>query len=194
VNRCSTAATLRRYRAEWKAALARRDYAKTRTILDAALSAVSSESAEDLDTETGALHGLLALDRRLRAIVEGEAPARLPPAERAFSGPSTRRFLDPWLRAIAERDYVLASSVLRDAIAAASRQLSKRARSQQALISRLKRLQRTPLEYRAIPDRCACCGGTTQAGVDSGRLFMCADCIQQAHEIVTEQTGTSRAR
>jgi hypothetical protein len=59
------AATLRRYRAEWQAALARRDYAATRTILAAAVSAVSKEASADLDTETRALHELLALDRRL---------------------------------------------------------------------------------------------------------------------------------
>jgi hypothetical protein len=194
VTRRTTAATLRRYRAEWQAALARRDFAMTRTILDAALSAVAREATQDLDSETRALHELLALDRRLESIGEGAAPARLPPAKHAFAEPSTRRFRDTWHRAIEEADYVRASRVLRGAMAALSRQLVRRTRSQQALISRLKGLQRTPLEFSPVPTRCALCGGTSHPGVDSGRLFVCTDCIQKASEILAEQTRGEGAR
>jgi hypothetical protein len=185
---------LRRYRAEWHAALARRDFAKTRAILDEALSAVAREATEDLDNDTRALHELLALDRRLEAIAEGEAPARLPPAGQAFAEPATRRFRNPWHRAIQAADYLRASKVLREAMAALSRQLAKQARAQQELIGRLKRLQRTPLEFSPVPTRCAFCGGTKHPGVDSGRLFICTDCIQKACEILAERTRGEGAK
>jgi hypothetical protein len=194
VTRRTTAATLRRYRAEWRAALARRDYSKTRTILVAALAAVSREAAEDVAAETAALHELLAVDRRLDAICAGEAPARLPPAKQAFAAPSTKRFHDAWLQAIDGADYILASRVVRDAIAALSRHFAKRTRSQQAVIARLKRLQHAPLEFSPAPRRCSFCRGTSQPGVDSGSLFICTDCIQKACEIVAERTSRDQAR
>jgi hypothetical protein len=178
------AATLRRYRAEWQAALARRDYATTRTILDAAVSAVSKEASAELDTETRALHELLALDRRLEDVANQAVPARLPTANHAFATVATRRFRQPWDRAIGAADHAGALKVLRRALEALSRQMAKQARSQNVLIARLRRLQRTPLEFSPIPARCALCGGTTQPGIDSGRLFVCTECIQQAHSIL----------
>jgi hypothetical protein len=178
------AATLRRYRAEWQAALARRDYAATRTILAAAVSAVSKEASADLDTETRALHELLALDRRLEDVADSVVPPRLPPVSHAFATAATRRFRGPWDRAIEGADYVGALKVLRRAIGALSRQMAKQTRSQQVLIARLRRLQRTPLEFSLVPARCAFCGGTTQPGIDSGRLFVCTECIQQAYGIL----------
>jgi hypothetical protein len=180
------AATLRRYRSEWQAALARRDYAATRTILDAAVSAVSKEASADLDTETRALHELLALDRRLEDVANRAVPPRLPPASHAFATATTRRFRQPWNRAMDGADHVGARRVLRRAIDALSRQMAKQARAQHTLIARLRRLQRTPLEFSPVPARCALCGGTTQPGVDSGRLFVCAECIQQAHNILAD--------
>jgi hypothetical protein len=62
--------------------------------------------------------------------------------------------------------------------------MAKQTRSQQVLIARLRRLQRTPLEFSLVPARCAFCGGTTQPGIDSGRLFVCTECIQQAYGIL----------
>src|SRR5262245_39047670 len=189
------AATLRRYRAEWRTALARRDYATTRTILGAALSAVSEEASADLDTETRALNELLALDRRLEDIRDGQAPARFPPTRQAFATPLTRRFGRLWDRAIQGENQVVASKVLRRAIAALSSHMARRARAQQVLIDRLRRLQRTPLKFRQVPARCAFCGGVKQPGVDSGRLFMCMECVQQAYDILadTKRRGSARA-
>jgi hypothetical protein len=186
MTRRAMAATLRRYRAEWQEALARRDYAATRTILDAAVSAVSKEASADLDTETRALHELLALDRRLEDVANRAVPPRLPPASHAFATATTRRFRRPWDRALDGADHVGARKVLRRAIDALSRQMAKQARSQHALVARLRRLQRTPLEFSPVPARCALCGGTTQPGIDSGRLFVCTECIRQAHAILAD--------
>jgi hypothetical protein len=188
------AEALRRYRAEWKAALARRDYTKTRAILRTALSAVSKDAGSELDIDTRALHELLALERRLQSITDGEAPARIPPARHAFGLPSTRRFRGPWDRAIGEANHAVASKVLRRAIAALSRRMARRTRAQQTLINRLRRLQRTPLEFSPVPARCAFCGGTDDPGIDSGRLFVCTDCIQQAYEILAEAGGRQGAK
>jgi hypothetical protein len=188
------AATLRRYRSEWQAALARRDYAATRTILDAAVSAVSKEASADLDAETRALHELLALDRRLEDVANRAVPPRLPPASHAFATATTRRFRQPWDRAVDGADYVGAHKVLRRAIDALSRQMAKQARSQNVLIARLRRLQRTPLEFSPVPARCALCGGTTQPGIDSGRLFVCTECIQQAHSILGDVSASQGGR
>jgi hypothetical protein len=186
MTRRAIAATLRRYRAEWQAALARRDYATTRTILDAAVSAVSKEASAELDTETRALHELLALDRRLEDMASRAVTARLPTANYAFETAATRRFRQPWDRAIGAADQDGAHKVLRRAIEAISRQVARQARSQNALIARLRRLQRTPLEFSSVPARCALCGGTTEPGIDSGRLFVCTECIQQAYSILAE--------
>jgi hypothetical protein len=194
MTRRAIAATLRRYRAEWQAALARRDYATTRTILDAAVSAVSKEASAELDTETRALHELLALDRRLEDVANGSVPARLPPATHAFATATTRRFRRPWDRALDAADHVGALKVLRRAIDALSRQMAKQARAQHTLIARLRRLQRTPLEFSPVPARCALCGGTTQPGIDSGRLFVCRECIQQAHGILEDVSRPEGAR
>jgi len=194
MTRRAMAATLRRYRSEWQAALARRDYAATRTILDAAVSAVSREASADLDTETRALHELLALDRRLEDVANRAVPPRLPPASHAFATATTRRFRQPWDRAVDGADYAGAHKVLRRAIDALSRQMAKRARSQHALVARLRRLQRTPLEFSPVPARCALCGGTTQPGIDSGRLFVCTECIQQAHDILEDRRRPEGAR
>jgi hypothetical protein len=184
VTRRATAATLRRYRAEWQAALARRDYATTRTILGAAVAAVSKEASADLDTETRALHELLALDRRLEDVADSVVPPRLPSVSHAFETVATRRFRRPWEQALEGADYNGALKVLRRAIGALSRRMAKQARSQQVLIARLRRLQRTPLEFSFVPARCAFCGGTTQPGIDSGRLFVCTECIHQAYSIL----------
>jgi hypothetical protein len=192
VSKRTTVATLRRYRAEWQAALKRRDYVKTRKILGAALSVVSSEASEGLDRETRALQELLALDRRIQAITDGEAPARLPPARLAFSVPPTCGFRDPWHAAIEAADHHRAARVLAEAIAALSRQLVKRTRSQQALITRLRRLQRKPLVFNPVPGRCAFCGGTTHPGVDTGRIFMCRECVRMAYEILAEESAVGR--
>jgi hypothetical protein len=91
-------------------------------------------------------------------------------------------------------DYVGAHKVLRRAIDALSRQMAKQARSQNVLIARLRRLQRTPLELSPVPARCALCGGTTQPGIDSGRLFVCTECIQQAHAILEDGRRPEGAR
>jgi hypothetical protein len=186
VTRRATAATLRRYRAEWRGALARRDYAATRTILGTALDAVSQEASARLAIDVRALHGLLALERRLQDISEGEAPARFPPAVHAFSVPATKRFREPWGRAVEETDYVTASKVLRSALAAISRRMAGHTRSQQALIGQLRRLQRAPLKLSSAPARCALCGCVDHRGIDSGTLFVCAQCIQRASEILAE--------
>lgn len=192
VKRGSTATALRRYRVEWKAALARRDYAKTRTILAAAMATLSRESRDELEVETRALHELLALDRRLESIVAGEAPRQVPSAQDAFDARSTSRFRDDWQRAVAAADLGNASKVVREAIASVSRQLARMTRSQHNLIERLRRLQRTPLEFRSAPMRCALCGGTKQPGVDSGRLFICTDCVLKANEILDEHARGMR--
>ena len=189
----ATAAALRRYRAEWRAAIARRDYAATRSILGAALSAVSEEGRADLDVETQALNELLALERRLQDIIAGEVRARVPPVRQAFAVPSTRRFRGTWDRAIAGVDYEGAARILRQAIAALSRRIAKRANARQALVKRLKRLQRAPLEFNPTPTRCAFCGGTNHPGVDSGKLFVCTECIEKACEILDEAGGAPRA-
>jgi len=194
MTRRAMAATLRRYRSEWQAALARRDYAATRTILDAAVSAVSREASADLDTETRALHELLALDRRLEDVANRAVPPKLPPASHAFATATTRRFRQPWDRAVDGADFAGAHKVLRRAIDALSRQMAKQARSQHALVARLRRLQRTPLEFSPVPARCALCGGTTQPGIDSGRLFVCTECIQQAHDILEDRRRPEGAR
>ena len=193
MTRRATAATLRRYRAQWRAALARRDYATTRSIISTALDTVSKAASAKLDTDVRALHGLLALERRLQDIADGEVPARLPAAGHAFAVPSTKRFHGPWGRAVEAADYVAASKVLRTAIAAISRRMASRARSQQALINQLRRLQRAPLEFSAVPARCALCGGTDHPGIDSGTLFICAECIQKAAEILAETAGPQGA-
>src|SRR6267142_4422240 len=150
MTRRAMAATLRRYRAEWQAALARRDDARTRTILDAAVRAVSQESSAALDTETRALHELLALDRRLEDVTSRAVPARLPPAHYAFATVATRRFRRSWDRAMEGADHVGALKVLRRAIEALSRQMAKQARAQNVLMARLRRLQRTPLEFSPV--------------------------------------------
>lgn len=192
MTRRATAATLRRYRAEWRAALARRDYATTRSILHTALNAVSKQGSAQLETDIGALHGLLALERRLQDIVDGEAPARLPPVGHAFAVTSTKRFRGPWDRAVEAADYAAASRVLRGAIAAISRQMASRTRSQQGLINQLRRLQRAPLKFSSVPARCALCGGADHPGIDSGTLFVCAECIQKASEILAEAGARAR--
>jgi hypothetical protein len=194
VTRRATAATLRRYRAEWQAALARRDYAATRTILGAALDAVSKEASASIESEVRALHALLALERRLQDIADGQVRARLPPDDHAFAVPSTRSFRGPWVRAIEGADYVAASKVVRGAIAAISRRMASHARSQQALINQLRRLQRAPLRFSSAPARCALCGGADHPGIDSGTLFICADCIQKAAEILAERGPLHGAR
>lgn len=194
MSRRATAATLRRYRAEWKAALARRDYAATRAILGTALDAVSKEASAKLEAEVRALHALLALERRLDAIADGESPARLPPVGPAFSVPSTARFRDEWSRAVEHRDHAAASKVLRAAIAAISRRMASQARSQRELIGQLRRLQRTPLRLCSAPERCALCAGTQLPGIDSGTLFVCSECIHKASEILAEAGGLRRSR
>lgn len=194
MTRRATAATLRRYRAEWRAALARRDYATTRNILGTALDVVSREASASLDTDVRALHGLLALERRLQDASVGEAPARFPAAVHAFSVPATKKFLGPWERAVDEQDYVAASNVLRGAIAAISRRMAGHTRSQQAVIDQLRRLQRAPLRFSPVPARCALCGGADRPGIDSGTLFICAECIQKASEILAEAAGPGGAR
>ena len=194
MTRRAIAATLRRYRAEWQAALARRDYATTRTILNAAASAVSKEASAALEAETRALHELLALDRRLEDIAKRAVPARLPTASHAFATSATRRFRGPWDRAMEAALHVSALKVVRRAIEALSREMAKQARSQQVLIARLRRLQRTPLEFSPVPARCALCGGTTQPGIDSGRLFVCTECVQQAHNILADVSRHEGAR
>jgi hypothetical protein len=186
MTRRAIAATLRRYRAEWQAALARRDYATTRTILDAAVSAVSKEASADLDAETRALHELLALERRLEEVATRAVPAKLPPVTDAFKTATTRRFRGPWSRAMDAADHMAALKVIRQAIGALSRHMASQARAQHTLIARLRRLQRTPLEYSPTPARCALCGGTTRPGIDSGRLFVCTECVRQAHDIVAD--------
>jgi hypothetical protein len=193
VTRRATAATLRRYRAEWQAALARRDYARTRAILGTALDAVSKEASAELETEVRALHGLLALERRLLDIADGEVPARLPRAVHAFAVPSTKRFRGPWDLAVERADYLTASKVLREAIAAISRRMASQIRSQQALISQLRKLQRAPLKF-SEPARCALCGGADHPGIDSGTLFICAECIEKATEILAETAAPHDAR
>jgi hypothetical protein len=192
VSRRATAGILRRYRAEWRAALARRDYATTRSILHTALNAVSRESSAEIETDVRALHSLLALERRLQGIVEGELPVRLPPVGHAFAVPSTARFRELWDRAVEAADYVAASTVLRGAIAAISRRMASHTRSQQALIDQLRRLQRAPLKFKVVPARCALCGGSDHPGVDSGTLFICADCVQKASEILAEAVSGAR--
>ncbi|HEV7501657.1 MAG TPA: hypothetical protein VGQ33_16695 [Vicinamibacteria bacterium] len=187
------AATLRRYRAEWRAALARRDYAATRSILGDALSAVSADTRAALAAETRALNELLALDRRLQDLRDGGARGRIPAARHAFAIPLTQPFGEAWQSAIDQNDHAVASRALGQAIAAVSRRMARKARSQQALIGRLRRLQRTPLEFSAGPARCAFCGGTDQPGIDSGRLFLCADCVRKASEILAE-AGAPRDR
>src|SRR5262249_54430855 len=134
-----------------------------------------------------ALHELLVLDRRLEAIADAEAPARLPPSNVAFAVPSTEPFGAPWHAAVERADYPQASRILREAVAALSRHLLKRTRSQQAMIGRLKRLQRAPLSFSAVWTRCAFCGGTSQPGVDSGRLFICRECVRIAFSILAEE-------
>lgn len=186
MTRRAMAATLRRYRAEWRAALARRDYATTRTILDAAVYAVSKEASADLDGETRALHELLALERRLEDVASRAIPAKLPPANDAFKTATTRRFRAPWDRAMNAAKHAAALKVIRQAIGALSRHMAREARAQHMLIARLRRLQRTPLEYSPTPSRCALCGGTTRPGIDSGRLFVCTECVRQAHDIVAD--------
>jgi len=170
----------------WHAALARRDYATTRTILDAAVSAVSKEASADLDAETRALHELLALERRLEDVASRVIPARLPPANDAFKTASTKRFRGPWDRALNAGDHAAALKVIRQAIGALSRHMAKQARAQHMLVARLRRLQRTPLEFSPTPARCALCGGTTRPGIDSGRLFVCTECVRQAHDILAD--------
>ena len=91
-------------------------------------------------------------------------------------------------------DHVGALKVLRQAIGALSRQMAKQARSQNVLIARLRRLQRTPLEFTPVPARCALCGCTTQPGIDSGRLFVCTQCIQQAHSILEDVSAPQGVR
>jgi hypothetical protein len=172
--------------------LARRDYAKTRAILAEAMSTLSRETNEELDAEARALQELLALDRRLDAIMTGEAPTQPPAARLAFGAPSTSLFRDSWQAAVDAADYSSATRVVRDAIASVSRKLVNRTRSQQALIERLKRLQRTPLEFCPVPSRCALCGDTGQPGVDSGRLFVCVQCIVKANEILAEHARDVR--
>jgi hypothetical protein len=179
VTRRATAATLRRYRAEWRAALARRDYATTRRIIGTAL-------------DVRALHGLLALERRLQEVADGHLHGRLPPAGHAFAVPSTKRFGRPWSQAVEAADHAAASKVLRAAIAAISRRLATHTRSQEALINQLRRLQRAPLAFSSAPARCALCGGADHPGVDSGTLFICAECIQKASEILAEATASGR--
>jgi hypothetical protein len=186
MTRRAIAATLRRYRAEWQAALARRDYAKTRAILDAAVSAVAKEASADLDAETRALHELLALERRLEDVASRAIPAKLPAATDAFKTATTRRFRGPWDRSLKAADPAAALKVVRQAIGALSRHMAKQARAQQMLIARLRRLQRTPLEYSPTPARCALCGGTTRPGIDTGRLFVCTECVRQAHDILAD--------
>ena len=154
--------------------------------MGAALAAVSKEAGAELDTETRALHELLAFDRRLEDVAAREVPPRLPPASHAFATPATRRFRRPWDRAVEGADYVGASRILRRAIATLSRQMAKQARSQQLLIERLRRRLRTPLEFSPDPARCAFCGGTNQPGIDSGTLFICTECVHQAYGIVGE--------
>src|SRR4029079_12229610 len=102
----------------------------------------------------------------------------------AFETVATRRFRRPWEQALEGADYVGALKVLRRAIGALSRQMARRARSQQLLIARLRRLRRAPLECSFVPARCAFCGGTTRPGIDSGRLFVCTECIHQAYSIL----------
>ncbi len=186
MTRRAVASTLRRYHAEWQAALARRDYAKTRAILGEAMAAVSAQSSARLDAETRALHELLALERRLQGMADGDAPPRLPAVKHAFAAAPTRRFSGPWQRALAASDYVGAARVLRRCLAILSRRMADETRSQQALIARLQRLQRTPLQFRAAPARCALCGGDRESGVDSGRLFVCAECVRKAAEILAD--------
>ena len=158
------------------------------------MAAVSKEASADLDIETRALHQLLALDRCVQGIRDGEAPRRTPTAKSAFAVASTRRFRGPWERAVLAVDYIGAADILRRAIAALSRRIAKRTRTQQALINRLQRLQRKPFEFSAAPSRCAFCSATNQAGIDSGLLFICAECVQQAYEIVVEARGGRSAR
>jgi hypothetical protein len=188
------ASTLRHYHAEWQAALARRDYARTRSILGEAMAAVSAQSSARLEAETRALNELLALERRLQRIVEGDAPARLPAVKHAFAAPSTRRFLRAWERTLAAADAAGAALVVRRCLAALSRRMAAQTRSQQALIARLQRLQRTPLRFRAAPARCALCGGDREPGIDSGRLFVCAECVRKAAEILAEAGRDRRVR
>ena len=178
------ASTLRQYHAEWQAALARRDYARTRAILGEAMAAVSAQSSARLEVETRALHELLALERRLQVVADGDAPARLPAVTHAFAAASTRRFRGPWERALAAADHAGAARVLRRGLAVLSRRMADETRSQQALIARLQRLQRTPLKLHPAPARCALCGGDREPGVDSGRLFVCAECVRNAAEIL----------
>jgi hypothetical protein len=187
MSRRTTAARLRRYRSEWQAALKRRDFIKTRKLAGAALSAVASQNSQDLARETQALHELLALDRRLQAIANGEAPARLPSARAAFTLPSTRELGLRWQSAVDAADFAQASRVVSGAVAALSRQLLERSRSQQALIRRLKHLQRKPLSFNPVPNRCAFCGGSDQTGVDSGSLFMCETCVRMAFALLAEE-------
>jgi hypothetical protein len=192
VTRRATAATLRRYRAEWRAALARRDYATTRRIIGTALDAVSQDASAHAKPDVRALHGLLALERRLQEVADGHLHGRLPPAGHAFAVPSTKRFGRPWSQAVEAADHAAASKVLRAAIAAISRRLATHTRSQEALINQLRRLQRAPLAFSSAPARCALCGGADHPGVDSGTLFICAECIQKASEILAEATASGR--
>jgi hypothetical protein len=187
MSRRSIAASLRRYRSEWRAALKKRDYMKTRKLAGAALSAVASQNSQDLAPETRALHELLALDRRLQAVANGEAPARLPRARAAFAVPPASEFSMRWQAAVDAADFAQASRIVSGAIAALSRQLLKRIRSQQALIRRLKHLQRKPLSFNPVPTRCAFCGGSDQPGVDSGHLFLCETCVRMAYAMLAEE-------
>ena len=194
MTRRATAAALRRYRAEWRAALARRDYAATRSVITTALDAVSKEASAKAEPDVRALHGLLALERRLQDIADGQVPARLPLPGYAFGVPSTKTFGRSWARAIEAADYAGASKVLRRAIAAISRRMASHTRSQQALINQLRRLPRAPLRFISVPARCALCGGADNPGVDSGTLFICAECIQKASEILAEASGSNGRR
>src|SRR4029079_16594518 len=145
--------------------------------------------------EVRALHALLALERRLQAVADGEGPARLPPLRPALSVPAATRFRGPWGRAVEERDYIGALKVLHGAVAAISRRMASQARSQRELIHQMRRLQRAPLRFSPELARCALCGGTQHPGIDSGTLFVCADCIHKASEILAEaaRQGAKRA-
>jgi hypothetical protein len=188
------AATLRRYHAEWQAALTRRDYARTRTILGDALTALSAPTSTLLDAETRALHELLALDRRLHAVADGEAPARWPVAKWAFAVAPLRRFRRSWKRALDAADYGEAARVLGRCLDLLSRQMARKTRSRQSLVARLRRLQRTPLRFSPEPARCALCGGDRRPGVDSGRLFVCTECVEMASEILAAESRPEALR
>ena len=177
----------RRYLRQWRAAAARGDVARMRSVAEKALRAAAEAASAEMRPEREAMDELLAAQRRIELAAGGEAAPRMPAALRAFDRSGLKRYRRAWAKAVGSSDHGLAARVVRDAIGTLSRRIALKLAGHARVRARLARLRSAPLAYR--PDAaCSFCGRGHQRAAGRGRLAICADCAAVCAELIRGAT------